>query len=44
MPRPPSCAPTRPLRYVPNVVDVAAIDARGEDAGDRRALLVANFA
>jgi polysaccharide biosynthesis protein PslH len=37
-------APTAALRYVPNVVDVAAIDARRAPADPPEALLVGNFA
>jgi glycosyltransferase involved in cell wall biosynthesis len=37
-------APTATLRYVPNVVDVAAIDARRAPADPPEALLVGNFA
>jgi glycosyltransferase involved in cell wall biosynthesis len=36
-------APTATLRYVPNVVDVAAIDVRREPADPPEALLVGNF-
>jgi polysaccharide biosynthesis protein PslH len=36
-------APTAALRYVPNVVDVASIDARREPADPPEALLVGNF-
>jgi glycosyltransferase involved in cell wall biosynthesis len=36
-------APAAALRYVPNVVDVAAIDARRAPADPPEALLVANF-
>ena len=37
-------APSAALRYVPNVVDVAAIDARRAPADPPEALLVGNFA
>ena len=37
-------APTATLRYVPNVVEVAAIDARRAPADPPEALLVGNFA
>jgi polysaccharide biosynthesis protein PslH len=36
--------PDAKLRYVPNVVDVSAIEPVGEPPGEQRALFVANFA